>query len=79
MLVINKGPRGAAVDLRMQTAGSAAVEGLRAPAATARPGVRLDGQWLNRSAEWQGTPLSEIVPPIAAGCGSSSRLTAPHS
>ena len=65
VLVINKGPRGAAVDLRMPTAGSASVERLRAPAATARTGVRLDGQWLNRSAEWQGTPLSEIVPPIA--------------
>ncbi len=65
VLVINKGPRGAAVDLRMPTAGSASVERLRAPGASARTGVRLDGQWLDRSAEWQGTPLSEIVPPIA--------------
>ncbi len=61
VLVINKGPRRATVDLRVPTVGAASVERLRAAAASARTGVRLDGRWLDRSAEWQGTPLSEVV------------------
>jgi hypothetical protein len=39
--------------------------GTPAAGASARTGVRLDGQWLDRSAEWQGTPLSEVVTPTA--------------
>ena len=65
VLVINKGPRRATVEIRMPTVGPASVERLRADGASARTGVRLDGQWLDRSVQWRGTRVSEVVPPTA--------------
>ncbi len=58
LLVINKGAREAVVELNAPAKGSAAIERMRAPTPGARAGLRLAGQWLDRSARWRGVRVT---------------------
>ncbi len=67
VVVIDKGTRPAAVELRLPARGPAIVERLTAPSAAARSGVTLDGQSLTRAGRWQGTRSVEVIRPTARG------------
>jgi hypothetical protein len=67
VLVINKGTRAANVDLRLSASGTATVERLLAPSASARSGVTLAGQSLNGNAEWQHPLALETLRHSARG------------
>jgi hypothetical protein len=73
VLLINKGARQATVRLRVPATGSAAVQRLLAPAATARSGVTLDGQHLDPNDQWRGRPSGETI----ARLGGAYRLALP--
>jgi hypothetical protein len=61
VLLINKGHRAAAVDVRVRGVGPAAAEQLLAPSAAARSGVTLNGQQLGPGGRWQGLPATQTV------------------
>jgi hypothetical protein len=67
VMAIDKGSRSATVDLRVPADGPATVTRLRAPSATATSHVTLGGQWLGHNGRWRGTPVTQTVPPGAAG------------
>jgi hypothetical protein len=59
VLLINKGPRPAAVVLPLRAQKPAALERLLAPSVSARSGVSLAGQHLNANAVWQNDRVVE--------------------
>ncbi len=63
VLVIDKGTRAAAVDLRLPATGAATVERLLAPSPGARSGVTLAGQRLGRDGAWRGRRRVETIAP----------------
>ncbi len=74
LLVINKGPRGASVQLNAARIGSAVVQRLSAPAPGSEGGVRLAGQWLDRAGRWRGRRVAET----AAARGGDVRFVVPR-
>jgi hypothetical protein len=61
VLVIDKSPRAAQVDLRLPGSGPATVQRLLAPSVASQSGVTLAGQQLGRSAAWQGPRRVETI------------------
>jgi hypothetical protein len=61
VLLINKGPRRLRVNLRLPATAPATIERLLAPSASARLGVTLAGQSLNRDAQWTGARVTQVV------------------
>jgi len=59
VLVIDKSPRAEHVSLRLPATGTADVQRLLAPSATARSGVTLGGRALGADGQWQGVPVRE--------------------
>lgn len=65
VLVINKGPRRASVELNAPAAGIASVQRLSAPAPSARSGATLAGQSLDEDGEWRGARVVGSITPEA--------------
>lgn len=66
-LIVNHGPRAAAVVLRLAASGTATVQRLLAPTVGARAGVTLAGQHLGRAGRWHGADALRTVQPGAGG------------
>jgi hypothetical protein len=62
VLLINKGGRTARVTLHLPTRRRAFIQRLLAHSASSTSGVTLEGQRLNRQAEWQGVPNRQTLP-----------------
>jgi hypothetical protein len=62
VLLINKGGRSARVTLHLPTRRRAFIQRLLAHSASSTSGVTLEGQRLNRQAEWQGVPNRQTLP-----------------
>jgi hypothetical protein len=68
VLLINKGPRSALIDLHLPTSSPATVVRLEAPSASSgETEVTLGGQRLNQQAQWSGKPQVETINPTAGG------------
>ena len=63
VLLIDKGQRGASVDLHLTGSGPAAVQRLLAPSVSARSDVTLAGQSLGRDGNWIGRRRIQLIPP----------------
>ncbi|MBV9049856.1 MAG: hypothetical protein JOY58_16390 [Solirubrobacterales bacterium] len=61
LLVINKGPRTANLDLRVAGSSPATVQRLLAPSASAQSGVTLAGQQLGPDAVWEGARTVQMT------------------
>jgi hypothetical protein len=73
VLLIDKTRAAATVALREPGGGTATVERLLGPSATATSGVTLDGQWLTSDATWTGLSTAERIIPA----GGSYQVTMP--
>jgi hypothetical protein len=67
VLLISKGAQGARVDLRLPASGPATVQRLQAPAVTARAGMTLAGQQLDRVGAWRGRFVTQTLAPVRGG------------
>jgi hypothetical protein len=65
VLIIDKGERGAVVDLHVPAGKRATVQRLLAPSASSRSGVTLDGQRLDARALWSGRRTTQTILPHA--------------
>jgi hypothetical protein len=61
VLIIDKGERGAVVDLHLPEGGRATVQRLLAPSAGSRSGVTLDGQRFDARARWSGRRRTQTI------------------
>ncbi|MFL5829142.1 MAG: glycosyl hydrolase family 79 C-terminal domain-containing protein [Solirubrobacteraceae bacterium] len=67
VLLISKGAQGARVDLRLPASGPATVQRLQAPTVSARGGMTLAGQQLDRAGRWRGSFVSQALAPGRGG------------
>lgn len=67
VLLIDKGDRSINVDLHLPATGSATVQRLLAPSASARSGETLDGQTIGPEGNWIGTRRTELIARSATG------------
>jgi len=67
VLLIDKGPRSASVELRLPATAPATVERLLAPSVTATSGVTLAGQSLGRDGRWHGHLKATTLTPDRGG------------
>lgn len=67
LLLIDKGTAGVRVALRAPVRGVAVVQRLLAASASARSGVTLGGQYLDRQGRWLGAPVRELLSPGQRG------------
>ena len=67
VLLVNKGTRAAAVQLRIPGTGPATVQRVLAPSPQARTGETLNGQTLRSNGTWGGRPTHEVLAPGLGG------------
>jgi hypothetical protein len=67
VLLISKGAQGAHVELHLPASGPATVQRLQAPTVSARGGMTLGGQQLDRAGRWRGSFASQTLAPARGG------------
>jgi hypothetical protein len=67
VLVLNKGPQQARIDLHLPISGPLTIERLLAPSAGATSGETLGGRWLGPDLIWQGRAIAGTAEPLPDG------------